>query len=123
MKSDGDDDGEVDGEFKYEHDESLPHRNSSNLFFKPLVHREGCEKIERKLSLSDCSDLDVSDLKPSIFADFLDFQKAGFESIIEDEITESFKMQVIPYWNYMSKHKKKHQGIFEILEFCKLSVK
>uniref|UniRef100_A0AAF5I3P2 Phospholipid/glycerol acyltransferase domain-containing protein n=1 Tax=Strongyloides stercoralis TaxID=6248 RepID=A0AAF5I3P2_STRER len=85
------------------------HRRRSSSTEKKIIERDASESVKSKLDNDDNSGLiPKNKTGRTIISDSLEFITAGFESIIEDEVTSRFKAETLVSWNLLSRTKSNY---------------
>uniref|UniRef100_A0AC35U5Y4 PlsC domain-containing protein n=1 Tax=Rhabditophanes sp. KR3021 TaxID=114890 RepID=A0AC35U5Y4_9BILA len=75
-----------------------------------IIQKEKSESVKNKLDDSETPNPSNTTVV-TIFQDSLDFVTAGFEAIIDDEVTSRFKAETLVSWNLLSRNKANYVHI------------
>uniref|UniRef100_A0A0N5C687 PlsC domain-containing protein n=1 Tax=Strongyloides papillosus TaxID=174720 RepID=A0A0N5C687_STREA len=100
------------GQIILQNRDRLPRRRSSSTE-KKIIEKDASESVRNKLDDDNASNHLIPKNKTSrtIISDSLEFITAGFECIIDDEVTSRFKAETLVSWNLLSRTKSNYVHI------------
>uniref|UniRef100_A0A0N4ZC46 PlsC domain-containing protein n=1 Tax=Parastrongyloides trichosuri TaxID=131310 RepID=A0A0N4ZC46_PARTI len=86
-------------------------RRRSSSSDKRIIEKDASESVKNKLDNESQNPIPKNKTSRTIISDSLEFITAGFESIIDDDVTSRFKAETLVSWNLLSRTKSNYVHI------------